>query len=93
MDIEYADNDIGKLGWLIVLVKDAYLADLSEDETVGVLPSCPDSDVGNIDFVPICQVSDDTCLNMELETMDVVDMVADSDVCGCCALLNLGLCR
>lgn len=53
MDIEYADNDIGRLAWLIVRVKDAYIADLSEDETVGVLPSCPDSNVVQLYFVTI----------------------------------------
>ena len=53
MDIEYADNDIGRFAWLIVGVNESNSADLSEDETVGVLPSCPDSNVVRVYFMPI----------------------------------------
>ena len=43
MDIEYTDNDIGRLDGWIVHVNKSNFADLSEDETVVVLPSHPDS--------------------------------------------------
>ena len=71
MDIEYADNDIGRFdGWM---------------DTVGVLPSYPDSNGVRVNFMPIYLVIDDTNLDMELETMDIVDMVASSDV-RCCSM-------
>ena len=41
MDIEYADNDIDRFDGWIVHVNESNFADLSEDETVGVLPSYP----------------------------------------------------
>ena len=69
-------------GW-IVHVNESNFADLSEDETVGVLPSYPDSNGVNVNFMPIYLVIDDTSLNMELETMDIVDLVASSDVRFC----------
>ena len=53
MDIEYADNDIGRFEWWIVHVNKSNFADLSEDETVGVLPSCPNSNVIKVNFMPI----------------------------------------
>ena len=53
MDIEYADNDIGRFDEWIVHVNKSNFADLSEDETVGVLPSCPNSNVVNVIFMPI----------------------------------------
>ena len=71
-------------GW-IVHVNESNFADLSEDETVVVLPSYPDSNGVNVNFMLIYQVIDDTSLNMELETMDIVDMVASSDV-RCCSM-------
>ena len=71
-------------GW-IVHVNESNFADLSEDETVVVLPSCPDSNGVNVNFMQLYQVIDDTSLNMELETMDIVDMVADINV-RCCSM-------
>ena len=71
-------------GW-IVHVNESNFADLSEDETVVILPSYPDSNVVRVNSMPIYQVIDDTSLNMELETMDIVDMVASSDV-RCCSM-------
>ena len=71
-------------GW-IVHVNESNFADLSEDETVVILPSYPDSNCVNVNFMPMYQVIDDTNLNMELETMDIVDMVASSDV-RCCSM-------
>ena len=71
-------------GW-IVHVNESNFADLSEDETVVVLPSYPDSNGVNVNFMPINQVIDDTNLKMKLETMDIVDMVASSDV-RCCSM-------
>ena len=71
-------------GW-IVHVNESNFADLSEDETVGVLPSYPDSNGVRVNFMPIYLVIDDTNLDMELETMDIVDMVASSDV-RCCSM-------
>ena len=71
-------------GW-IVHVNESNFADLSEDETVVVLPSCPDSNGVRVNFMPIYQVIDDTSLNMELETMDIVDMVASINV-RCCSM-------
>ena len=89
MDIEYADNDIGQFdGWMdgwIVHVNESNFADLSEDETVVILPSYPDNNGVRVIFMPIYQVIDDTSLNMELETMDIVDMVASSDI-RCCSM-------
>ena len=64
-------------------MNESYFADLSEDETVVVLPSYPDSNGVRVNFMPIHQVIDDTSLNMKLETMDIVDMVASSDVRSC----------
>ena len=69
-------------GW-IVHVNESNFADLSEDETVVIPPSYPDSNGVNVNFMPIYQVIDDTSLNMKLETMDIVDMVASSDVRYC----------
>ena len=66
-------------------VNESNFADLSEDETVGVLPSYPDSNGVRVNFMPIYLVIDDTNLDMELETMDIVDMVASSDV-RCCSM-------
>ena len=71
-------------GW-IVHVNESNFADLSEDETVGVLPSYPDSNGVRVNFMPMYLVIDDTNLDMELETMDIVDMVASSDV-RCCSM-------
>ena len=71
-------------GW-IVHVNESNFADLSEDETVAVLQSYPNSNGVNVNFMPIYQVIDDTSLIMELETMDIVDMVASSDV-HCCSM-------
>ena len=71
-------------GW-IVHVNESNFADLSEDETVVVLPSYPDSNGVNVNSMPIYQVIDDINVNMELETMDIVDMVASSDV-RCCSM-------
>ena len=71
-------------GW-IVHVNESNFAYLSEDETVVVLPSYPDSNGVNVNFMPMYLVIDDTSLNMKLETMDIVDMVASSDV-GCCSM-------
>ena len=71
-------------GW-IVHVNESNFADLSEDETVVVLPSYPIAMV--LGWIP-CQsirLFGDTSLNMELETMDIVDMVASSDV-RCCSM-------
>ena len=69
----------------IVHVNESNFADLSEDETVGVLPSYPDSNDVRVNFMPMYLVIDDTNLDMELETMDIVDMVASSDV-RCCSM-------
>ena len=66
-------------------VNESNFADLSEDETVVVLPSYPDSNGVNVNFMPMYLVIDDTSLNMKLETMDIVDMVASSDV-RCCSM-------
>ena len=52
-DIEYADNDIGRLDGWIVHVNESNFADLSEDETVVVLPSYPDSNDVRVNFMPI----------------------------------------
>ena len=71
-------------GW-IVHVNESNFADLSEDETVVILPSYPDSNGVRVNFMPIYQVIDDTSLIMKLETMDIVDMVASSDV-RCCSM-------
>ena len=71
-------------GW-IVHVNESIFADLSEDETVVDLPSYPDNNGVRVNFMPIYQVIDDTSLNMELETMDIADMVASSDV-RCCSM-------
>ena len=71
-------------GW-IVHVNESNFADLSEDETVVVLPSYPNSNGVRVNFMPIYQVIDDTSLNMELETMDIVDMVASINV-RCCSM-------
>ena len=71
-------------GW-IVHVNESNFADLSEVETVVILPSYPDSNGVNVNFMPIYLVIDDTSLNMELETMDIVDMIASSDV-RCCSM-------
>ena len=71
-------------GW-IVHVNESNFADLSEDETVVILPSYPDNNGVRVIFMPIYQVIDDTSLNMELETMDIVDMVADINV-RCCSM-------
>ena len=69
-------------GW-IVHVNESNFADLSEDETVVILPSYPDNNGVRVNFMPIYQVIDNTSLNMKLETMDIVDMVASSDVHYC----------
>ena len=57
MDIEYTDNDIDRFdGWMdgwIVHVNESNFADLSEDETVVVLPSYPDSNGVRVNFMPI----------------------------------------
>ena len=71
-------------GW-IVHVNESNFADLFEDETVVVLPSYPDSNGVRVNFMPMYLVIDDTNLDMELETMDIVDMVASSDV-RCCSM-------
>ena len=71
-------------GW-IVHVNESNFADLFEDETVAILPSYPDSNGVNVNSMPMYLVIDDTSLNMELETMDIVDMVASSDV-RCCSM-------
>ena len=71
-------------GW-IVHVNESNFADLFEDETVLVLPSYPNSNGVRVNSMPMYLVIDDTSLNMELETMDIVDMVASSDV-RCCLM-------
>ena len=57
MDIEYTDNDIDRFdGWMdgwIVHVNESNFADLSEDETVVVLPSCPNSNGVRVNSMPI----------------------------------------
>ena len=93
MDIEYADNDIDRFDGWIVHVNESNFADLSEDETVGVLPSYP---IAMVLMWISCQsigLFDDTSLIMELETMDIVDMVADINVRCCSMWFNIGLRR
>ena len=57
MDIEYADNDIDRFdGWMdewVVHVNESNFADLSEDETVVILPSYPDNNGVRVNFMPI----------------------------------------
>ena len=53
MDIEYKDNDIGRLDGWIVYVNKSNFADLSEDETVVILPSHPDSNGVNVNSMPM----------------------------------------
>ena len=46
-------TSIGLMDGWIVHVNESNFADLSEDETVVVLPSCPDSNGVNVNFMQL----------------------------------------